>query len=131
MRITNVNIYGLEESIKASGYPKSVVEPKPSIKRATSLAQTKHGSGHDCFLKGIVVQCDVKAPSYWWAQFQRYHFADIVASQSKMHCMLKFDLNEQCNEWVTEESKSQVKKFIDIYNTYDTLPTETTVYGMQ
>jgi len=65
--IYNVNVYGLDESIKASGYPKNIKLMKNSnindndINRAESLGHADHGSGHDCFLKGIIVQHDIFA----------------------------------------------------------------------
>ena len=34
--------------------------------RAKKLATTRGGNGHDCFLKGIIVQVDITAPQYWW-----------------------------------------------------------------
>lgn len=123
MEVTNVRVYGLEESVYASKYPMSAKAPKeetfkqdiidiftlqgeckyegtdifeksPHFKRAKRLAQAKSGSGHDCFLKGIIVQCDIKAPQYFWQQWQRYHFCDIISSQSKMHCINKMDIGE-------------------------------------
>ncbi len=59
-------------------------EPAMAVKKiskvASSLANAKQGSGHDCFLKGITVSFDISYPVYWSPQFQRYHFADIVSS---------------------------------------------------
>lgn len=125
MNITNTRIYGLEESIIASGYPmldkplseedfeKQVLYVVESmlpetelftqfevdcaekgnkhIKRAIKLAQVPNGSGHDNYLKGIIVQMDVNAPQYFWQQLQRYNFIFFISSMSKMHCLTKFD----------------------------------------
>ena len=44
------------------------------IKRGIKLGTVPTGTGHDNFLKGIVVQFDVMYPQYWSPQFQRYHF---------------------------------------------------------
>jgi hypothetical protein len=119
VKIFNTNVYGIDESIKASGYPRSLNDnPLHNTDRAKVLAKCKPGSGHDCFLKGITVNMDVNAPSYWWPQFQRYHFADIISSQSKMYSITKFNIDEICNEWVTKESKDQLKRFIELYNNY-------------
>ncbi|MDT8900906.1 hypothetical protein [Anaeroselena agilis] len=109
MRIFNTQVYGLRESLIRSGYPMSTEIPDMMEAiaqadwvnvndRASRLGQSTPGSGHDCFLKGIRVQCDIEAPSYWWPQFQRYHFADIISSQSKMHRITKFDISSQCTE---------------------------------
>ena len=57
--IENVKIYGIEESFKASKYPMSTHTNDCSTEKTktiTKLAQSPKGSGHDNFLKGIIVQ---------------------------------------------------------------------------
>lgn len=97
-------VYGMDESIIASGYPKQVVLNKnptgKDFERAITLGSSRGGSGHDCFLKGIVVQFDLTAPQYIWLQLLRYHFFDIVSSQSKMHKILDMDIYIQTNRMV-------------------------------
>ena len=101
MEIRNTRVYGLEESILASGYPhrvelpteiefRNTVEwittyPDDHLNRAIKLGGVTQGSGHDCYLKGVIAQADFIAPRYWWNQAQRYHWFDIVSSQSQMH----------------------------------------------
>lgn len=104
MKIDNYEVYDLVESIVASGLPmtaeyqtakfKETVEnltfegglqSSPHFKRACKLAANPAGSGHNNFLSGIVVSANVTATNVWWMQFERYHFAQIVSSQSKMH----------------------------------------------
>ena len=53
---------------------------------------------HDNALTGIRVSFDVILSI--GLQFQRYHFADIVTSSSKMHRLLKMDLDKACNKYV-------------------------------
>lgn len=60
------------------------------VGRAERLAAGRGGESHDCFLCGIVVQANITAPRYWWPEFQRYHFADIVSSTSTMHRLSSF-----------------------------------------
>jgi hypothetical protein len=55
------------------------------FKRAVKLANTPMGSGHGNFLSGILVSINITASVKWWEQFQRYHFKQIVSSQSTMH----------------------------------------------
>lgn len=150
MKIDNVRVYGLEESIVASGYPMSTEILKEKdfkvncdfmnygldygtedfnesskkefnnrIKRAKTLAGVKTGTGHDCYLKGIIIQADVTAPQYWWLQYGRYHFADIISSQSKMHRITKMDIDQQCNEYVGIPVIEYLKEWIRLYNEYD------------
>ena len=112
IKVDNVRIYGLNESVIASGYPmqiethdmNKVVIGDKDLKRVKHLGNATPGSGHDCFLKGITVQFDLQVPEYIWRQLDRYHFIDYVSSQSKMHRMLKIDIDKACNKYVTETS---------------------------
>lgn len=54
---------------------------KKHVKRAFKLAEAPNGSGHNNFLSGCLVSFDVTAPRYWWNEFQRYHFANIISSK--------------------------------------------------
>ena len=77
------------------------------------------GSGHDCFLKGVVVQADITAPQYWWLQWQRYHFHDIISSESKMYGILKMNIDVQCNEYVDAPVKEYLKSLLAAWNNID------------
>lgn len=103
VNISNVNIYGLEESVKASKYPMSIDTEKLNndiTNTVNNLATAKIGSGHDNFLNGIIVQFDIKATNKFWVEMQRYHFVDFVSSQSTMHRITKFDFKDSCCEYV-------------------------------
>lgn len=123
MKVSNVKIYGLEESIVASGYP-MLTEIKENtlniteqdFKRATNLGNTKIGEGHDQFLTGIIVQFDLTFSNKAWVELQRYHFIDFVSSQSTMHKIAKFDLNNQYNEYVDKRIISIMEKLKEKYN---------------
>lgn len=123
-KITNTQVYGLENTIVKSGNAMRVkIFNKLSedgyqnaLKRMRTLGSAKTGTGHDNPLKGIVVQFDVHAPLYWWKQAQRYHWFDFVSSQSTMHCITKFDIKNQCNNYVWEETINKLQKLIDAYN---------------
>lgn len=133
MKIFNVNVYGLMENMVASGYPKNldIRESKGGAysfaltsgdyERAEKLGKVRVGSGHDCYLKGIIVQADITAPQYFWLQWGRYHFHDIVSSQSKMHTLLKMDLEKQCNKYVNPVILKELKKEIEHYNTVNSM----------
>ena len=123
MDIFNVEVSGVKQALRASGYPMSTdidMEGSPStismIKRGNTLGSCKPGTGHDCYLKGITVSCDITAPMYWWKQFQRYHFADIVSSQSTMHRITKMDIKSQCNKYVIDKVIEALEVQIQIYN---------------
>ena len=89
----------------------------PHFKRAMKLSAAEQGSGHNNYLKGIIVQFDITMPQYWWQQAQRYHWFDIVSSQSKMHKILEMDLKELCDTftssnaiWVGNKAISDYRK---------------------
>jgi len=100
-----------------SGLPKSIDLSKleTNTDRAVKLGRAEKGSGHDCYLKGILVSYYLTCPHYFWLQWQRYHFHDIISSQSKMHKLLDMDLENQFNEKVTEDAKNLVEKLLGKY----------------
>lgn len=121
MNISNVSVYGLNQSLIASGYPMATeIEHRDvtqrDLDRGRKLGNAPIGSGHDCMLKGIIVQFDLTAPEFFWRQFDRYHFHDYVSSQSKMHNILKFDIAKMCNENVDVRIIKILKEYIDQYN---------------
>lgn len=90
MQISNVRIYGKNESCVASGYPfrtdlpAKSVDPSPKdIDRAKRLSCLD--DGHDVFLQGIIIQFDLTCSIKMWTQLERYHFINFVSSQSTMH----------------------------------------------
>ena len=98
IRVTNARCYDLSDSLVASGYPMlTKVIPRESnesdVKRAIKLANTPAGTGHSNFLVGIRVSFDLTAPRYIWQEAQRYHWFDIVSSQSTMHKITRMDLS--------------------------------------
>ena len=124
IKVDNVRIYGIEESIIASGYPmqtetfnmNEINLKDKDLKRAMHLGNAVAGSGHDCFAKGITVQFDLQVSEYIWRQLDRYHFIDYVSSQSKMHRILKLDIDKACNKYVLDSTKEILKNLIDTYN---------------
>lgn len=128
MKVSNVCVYGLTESIIASGYPMQtetddmMAVQTPIIKdinRAKGLGNAKPGSGHDCYLKGVTVQFDLQVPEYIWRQLDRYHFIDYVSSQSKMHKIVEHDISSMCNKYVDDVVITNLEEWIEIFNDYD------------
>lgn len=120
--IQNVRIYGLDESVAASGYPMSIENididnpQENAYKRAEKLANATIGSGHDQFLTSIIVQFDLTFPLKGWVELQRYHFIDFCSSMSTMHRITKMNINECCNKYVDEQIKNTLKNYIKEYN---------------
>lgn len=117
--ISNVAVYGLHESIRTAKYPKAVnldslnTELTKGIK---ACANCDTGEGHDNFLKGIIVQFDLTFSNKAWVEAERYHFLDFVSSQSTMHKITKFNLQEQCNRYVDQRIIDIVQDKIHEYN---------------
>lgn len=133
LEIKNVHVYDLKESIvscrnamrtempvndsKEAGFEE---EYEKSLERAKKLVKTskndKYAKCHDNFLTGIRVSFDMKYSQYITKQMQRYHWFDYVSSSSLMHCITKMDFDKCCNEYVSEQSKSQMRTLVDEYN---------------
>jgi len=126
-KITNTQVYGINKSIVASGYPMSdkildkeywtwdEEQNEKDIKRCNRLAAAPVGSGHDQFLTSIIVQFDLTFPLKAWVELQRYHFIDFCSSMSTMHRITKMNLYECCNEYVDNEIIEKVNEYINLY----------------
>ena len=123
VEVTNWKVYDLKESVIACRNAMRLTPPeytdeefKKSLPRAIQLANSPQGSGHGNFLCGIRVAFDIKYPSYFTPELQRYHFNDIVTSASKMHRLVNMNMDACFNKYVTDDSKTQMKALLQIYN---------------
>ena len=120
--ITNIKIYDLPETLVASGYAmieeynddavkgevaqilldhmEDNLTENRHYKRAMKLTKAPLSSGHPNFLSGIIVSMDVTFTNKVYVEWQRYHFQQIITSQSTMHRLSKFDLDEAFIEYV-------------------------------
>ena len=117
--ISNVQVYGLEESIKRSKYPMSTdtstctTEP---TKTTYNLGRASVGSGHDNWLNGVIVQFDLTFTNKAWVEAERYHFLDFVSSQSTMHRITKFNLDKAYIEYTDPRMIEIMQQLVDQYN---------------
>lgn len=140
MLTSNVKIFGLYDSIIASGYPmlkKSLTEDEYEQRcddlrlsdlyeeiidnkdfcRINNLANTPMGSGHQTALCGIIVQFDLNFTIKAWTEFQRYHFADIISSMSTMHRITSISENDDSFiEYVDKRIIEILREKADVYN---------------
>ena len=128
--ISNLKVYDLDESVLASGYPMltEVTDRDATphdFKRAISLAIRESSEGHDNFLSGILVSFNVTCSIKMWTEFERYHFAQIVSSQSTMHRLATMDIEKQCVSYVDKDILDRIielqKKYEVTHDTEDRL----------
>ena len=123
VEIRNVEICGLERAVNAISNSFNVgdidttaeitTERPWKVARALGCNMDSHQS-HDAYLKGIVVFYDLKGNGCFMPEFQRYHFHELVMSQSTMHSLKKLMTTEGFDpytKYVTEETRALVKKY--------------------
>ena len=118
MLISNVKVYGIEDSVRASKYPMAVNVDACTDEitaQVKSLGGCKTGTGHDNFLNGCIVQFDLSFTIKAWTEAERYHFFDFVSSQSTMHRVAQMDVRSQCNKYVTETTIREVERLNQEY----------------
>ncbi len=120
--VSNVNVYGLYESINASGYPMRTTTgfegqlTDKDLNRARKLANTGIGEGHDQFLSGITVQFDLTFTNKAWVEAERYRFLYFISSQSTMHRITRFDLDKAYDQHVDPRIIKVMKELVAEYN---------------
>jgi len=117
-KIENTRVYGLDEVFKTAKYPFAVDVNSVSSELTDGIKKCMAapiGSGHDNALKGIVVMADWTLSNKAWIEAERYHFLDIVSSQSTMHKIAQMAIWTACNEYVTGAVKTSIEMLKDEY----------------
>ena len=144
MEVTNTHVYNLAEALVAAGLPMNAdynaekfqedteklynanvmyeeeYNGHPTalseIKRAVRLVNAgDDNSGHKNFLTGILVTFNVTASNVWWMQFERYHFIQIVSSQSKMHKLKELSTSLKALELLSYDDITWFDESIEAY----------------
>lgn len=143
--IRNVQVSNLHISLRRAGYPKRVGPPDLTGLLSTEALLTKWknqtlspknlndvtrgirlgalSGGHDNFLKGIIVDFDLFFSHALTPQLQRYHFIDVVSSQSKMHKAAAMPLDRDVMKWTPKKTLEACREAQRAYNenpNYDT-----------
>lgn len=119
MVIDNIHVYGLENAIRGSKFPMAtdIQKVNDEVTNTTKkLGSCKTGTGHDQFITGIIVQFDLTFTIKAWTEAERYSFLDFISSQSTMHRISKFDLDEQYIEYVDSRVIDIMNELKDKYN---------------
>ena len=121
-QIDNVNVYGITESIRGAKFPMSTDVSTLNSNLTDgikNLAMSPQGAGHDNWLNGVIVQFDLSFTNKAWVEMERYHFIDFVSSQSTMHRITKFNLDNAYNEYVDNRIIDIIKEKVAEYNHYE------------
>lgn len=130
MKIDNVKIYDLKESLIAAGYPMrtqtqdldtidlAAADLNRGIRLSNATLAENGNQAHDQFLTGIRVNFDLTCSNKMWVEAERYRFLEFVSSQSTMHRITKFDVSRQYNEYVDPRIVNIMIEKINDYNRY-------------
>ena len=130
MKLENIKVYDLAESLVASGYPMrtELTQREPDekdIRRGLNLTKASNGNGaHGQWLTGVRVAFDLTCTNKMWVEAERYRFLEFVSSQSTMHRITKFNLGGQYCEYVDPRVIDIMKEKVDRYNKFVCLPGE-------
>ena len=122
MRIENLKVYDLEESMIASGYPMrtELIETHAGdkdLKRCLNLTKASNGNGaHGQWLTGVRVAFDLTCTNKMWVEAERYRFLEFVSSQSTMHRITRFKIRDQYNEYVDPRVIDIMEEKVAQYN---------------
>ena len=124
MKVENVRIYDLEESLIASGYPMRTMATQEQgldekdIKRGHNLSKAcDTGNGaHGQFMTGIRVSFDLTFTNKAWVEAERYRFLEFVSSQSTMHRITKFNLDNAYIQYTDKIIINRMKELVQEYN---------------
>ena len=124
MKIDNIKVYDLEESLIASGYPmRTTAEMRPiedkDWRRGLNLTKASNGNGaHGQWLTGVRVAFDLTCTNKMWVEAERYRFLEFVSSQSTMHRITKFNLDNQYCEYTDPRVIEIMKEKVAEYNAH-------------
>lgn len=122
MKLENIKVYDLEESMIASGYPmRTELVTKHAgdndLKRCLNLTKASNGNGaHGQWMTGVRVAFDLTCTNKMWVEAERYRFLEFVSSQSTMHRITKFNLDKAYNKYVDPRVIEVIKEKVAEYN---------------
>jgi hypothetical protein len=125
IKIENFQVAFLDASIKASKFPMSdkTKSLNSDITKVTKLLSNSDiGSGHSCFNKGITIYMDLTATNKFWVQWQRYHHQEIISSESTMHKLSKFVLDDDV--FINYTDKVIISRLQVLQTNYNKNPTQ-------
>lgn len=125
VKIDNIEVHGIERAINAINNSFNVgaintTEKVAKKDRRFNVAKSLFSNmdphqSHDAALKGILVTFDMRHNGVFMPEFQRYHWAEIIMSQSTMHSMEKFMTSDHnpFTKYVTKKTKEHIKELYE------------------
>ena len=117
--VSRWSVYGLTQSIRGAKFPMATdvsILTGDMTKGIKALAQTPPGEGHDQWLTRVIVQFDLTFSIKAWTEAQRYHFFDFVSSQSTMHRINRFNLEDSYDDHTDPRSIEIVRELVERFN---------------
>lgn len=120
---TYSSLFGLGFSYDLTSAEKALTrtEHERLTKIANKLAHSNNGENK--FLRQIYICLDIKAPMYWWKEFDTYKVGTTAQSTSTMHTLLKNPITQDNFEnFVPEDTLAHLedlrvnKKFSELIN---------------
>ena len=129
IEITKTHVYGWEEAFRGMRNPmdswsrsdsligKNMVQIGEADKEL-ALKLIRGGAVHSKFMRMITVFADVKAPFYWWKEYDTYKVGTVANSCSTMHKIHAKELTMEdfSTEHLTDLSKNVLMLTIDAIN---------------
>jgi hypothetical protein len=113
MEIKILNESGIEEALLGLSLSYST-EKNINELYNIALKLSNKDSGHNKFLESIVVWLDIKAPRYWWSQFDTYRTGITKQSESTMHTITRRHLKQDDFEYeISEQNLNLLNGLID------------------
>ena len=133
IEISHVNVDGFEAAIRGMRNPMNSWDKGDSIFSAPDnikyfyigendkklmINLIKAGSDHRKFMRMINVTMDIKAPLYWWKEFDTYKVGTVANSCSTMHKIhdKEFALDDFSHEHLCEMSIQNMNEIVDVLN---------------
>ena len=130
IEITNLGVFGWKGALKGMRNPMNSWDKSDSVFEdlnlrylgendlKLSLSLIKAGSSDRKFLRMVHAQLDIKAPLYWWKEFDQYKVSTVTNSQSTMHKLHSRDLflKDFSTEHLYENNIILLEKIIEIIN---------------
>lgn len=120
---------GYFEAIEGVGYSYGIEDVERLEHVAEKLAP-KDG-GHNKFLESIAVWIHIKAPRYWWQEFDTYRVGTTKQSESTIHTIAKKPLTQDDFAWpVLPEMVDYINELIEQYNTAEDKTTKKGLFNL-